>query len=83
MIVVTVFKDELKWSSDLRKSALKCGLNSGNKNAWNEAKEMTSKVDYTQSIKPHQSFFDKDTDKKVRDIGHAIANGRNYRVELV
>ena len=83
MIIVTIFKDELKWSSDLRKAAIKCGLNQGNKKAWEQAKEITSKIDYTQSLRPGPSFFDQHALTNARSIGHDIANGRNYRVELV
>lgn len=84
MIKITVFKDEAKWSTDLRKSALKCGLNNGNTNAWNDAKEITSKVDYTQSINSSLEFMNsRHAESNARAIAHDIVAGRNYRVELV
>lgn len=82
MLTITVFKDEAKWSADLRKSALNCGLNKGNQNAWEDAKKITTKVDFTQSIRLGEDFFDNQVTNKIFALAHDIANGRNFKTAL-
>jgi len=88
MILVTVFKDRLRYEKDLRKSFQKfhkgTGLNQNS--AWAMAKEVVSKVDFTQKINVSSSFFKDKSKKEIQDdayaLGHGIAENRRFKVEL-
>lgn len=83
MLKITIYKDELRWASDLRKTVLKLG---NIPNVWEEAKKITSHVDAVQIINLSDSFFHKKKDQDIQDdiycIGSDIARGRNFKASL-
>lgn len=92
MILVTVFKDEEKWSMDLRRNSNKFGATSGSRDAWDKAREVTSNVDYTQQVNVADSFFktmsgkpkgDKNIREDVYAVGQSLAPGRRFSAKLV
>lgn len=89
MIKITIFKDSLRYEADLIKSAETFGLKKIKKNVgkvWKKAKEVTSSIDYVQKINT-SDLFDRMKPAEQSDvaytIGHDIACGRGFKVELV
>ncbi len=87
MILVTVFKDRERYESDLRKSyRTLCGSEAGlsENSVWSLAKELTSKVDFTQKVHVTDAFYSGKKPGEVKDdifaIGHSIAQGRRFKV---
>ena len=86
MLTITVFKDELRWSADLRSTAKRLGERKGAKHVWERAKNITDRIDFTQRINLSDSFFEKKSDRRIADdvysLAKDIANGRHFKTIL-
>jgi len=87
MILVTVFKDRERYESDLRKAFLQIRPSVKKQDdAWAEAKEIVSKVDFSQKVNVSTDFYQGKKPGEIKEdvyaVGFSIAQGRRFKAKL-
>jgi hypothetical protein len=87
MILVTVYKDRERYESDLHKTFNKVKFKADTPDeAWADAKEKTSKIDFSQKVHVTDTFFIGKRESEIKEdvyaLGFSIAQGRRFKTSM-